>query len=138
MAQLPDGVVHPALLRRIGSFDGRFFAYCEDLDLSIRARRAGLRVLMVPASIVYHDVTNEGGRASLRVYYSTRNLLEVMRKHAAWYHWPSFTMSFLLRWIGFYAVLAVMRGQPRSLLALPSFVLVSHVLAWRSSASAHG
>jgi GT2 family glycosyltransferase len=111
-------LVRPALLQRIGSFDGRFFAYCEDLDFSIRARRAGLRVLVVPASIVYHDVTNEDDRASLRVYYSTRNLIEVMRKHAAWYHWPSFTMSFLLRWIGFYAVLAVMRGQPRSLLAL--------------------
>lgn len=111
-------LVHPALLRRVGSFDPRFFAYCEDLDLSIRARRAGLRVLVVPASIVYHDVTNEPGRASLRIYYSTRNLIAVMRKHAAWYYWPSFALNFLLRWLGFLAVLAVMRGQPRSLIAL--------------------
>lgn len=111
-------LVHPALLRRVGSFDPSFFAYCEDLDLSIRARRAGLRVLLVPASIVYHDVTNEAGLVTLRLYYSTRNLIEVMRKHAAWYNWPSFAVNFLLRWLGFFAVLALMRGQPRALLAL--------------------
>lgn len=111
-------LVHPSVLRRVGSFDPAFFAYCEDVDWSIRVRRAGLRVLVVPASVVYHDVANEPERACLRIYYSTRNLIEVMRKHAAWYHWPSFTVNFLLRWLGFFAALAVLRGQPQSLAAL--------------------
>jgi GT2 family glycosyltransferase len=111
-------LIRPALIRSVGSFDPRFFAYCEDLDLSIRARQAGFRVLVVPASVVYHDVTDEPGRTSLSIYYSTRNLIEVMRKHAAWYQWFSFGVNFLLRWLGFFAALGLVRGQPRYLTAL--------------------
>ena len=29
---------------------------------------------------MYHDISEEPARASLRIYYSTRNLIEVMRK----------------------------------------------------------
>jgi len=116
-------LIRPAVVPRIGSFDGRLFAYCEDLDLSIRARRAGFRVLCVPASVVHHDVSDEPDRAALRIYYSTRNLLEVMRKHAAWYHWLGFVPSFLARWIGFFVVLALVRRQPSSLSALATGVV---------------
>jgi hypothetical protein len=111
-------LVRPAVIRRVGSFDPSFFAYCEDLDLSIRARRAGFRVLFVPGSLVYHDVSDEPHRAALRMYYSTRNLLEVMRKHAPWYKWFSFGVNFLVRWVGFFVVLALVRRQPRYLTAL--------------------
>ena len=106
------------VIRRIGSFDAQFFAYCEDLDLSIRARQAGFRVLFVPESVVYHDAADEPHRGSLRVYYSTRNLLEVMRKHAEWYRWFTFGANFFVRWVGFFAILALVRGQPRQLMAL--------------------
>src|SRR5262249_39820358 len=111
-------LIRPALLRQVGSFDPRFFAYCEDLDLSIRARRDGFRVLFVPASVIYHDISEEPGRTSLRIYYSTRNLIEVMWKHAAWYRWPSFGVNFLTRWLGFFAALALVRGRPGDLVAL--------------------
>jgi GT2 family glycosyltransferase len=111
-------LVRQDLIRRVGSFDGRLFAYCEDLDLSIRARQAGYRVLFVPASLVYHDVTDEPGRASLRIYYSTRNLMEVMRKHASWYKWFSFSVNFSARWLGFFALLALLQRRPGYLTAL--------------------
>jgi GT2 family glycosyltransferase len=111
-------LIRPAVIQRVGPFDRAFFAYCEDLDLSIRARRAGFRVLFVPASLVYHDVGDEPQRAALRIYYSTRNLMEVMRKHAPWYTWLSCGANFLARWVGFFVVLALVRGQPRYLTAL--------------------
>jgi hypothetical protein len=111
-------LIRPAVIQRVGTFDCAFFAYCEDLDLSIRARRAGFRVLFVPASLVYHDVSDAPRRAALRIYYSTRNLMEVMRKHAPWYKWVSFGVNFVPRWVGFFFVLAVVRGQPRYLTAL--------------------
>jgi GT2 family glycosyltransferase len=111
-------LVRPALIRRVGSFDPRFFAYCEDLDLSVRARRAGFRILFVPGSRVYHETIGEPDRVSLRIYYSTRNLIEVMRKHGAWYNWASFSANFLVRWVGFFALLAVVRGQPRHAVAV--------------------
>jgi GT2 family glycosyltransferase len=111
-------LIRPAVIQRVGTFDGRLFAYCEDLDLSIRARRAGFRVLFAPASLVYHDVGDEPRRGQLRIYYSTRNLLEVMRKHAPWYTWLSFGANFLARWVGFFVVLGLVRGRPRYLVAL--------------------
>ena len=111
-------LIRPALIRRIGSFDPRFFAYCEDVDLSMRARQAGFRILFVPASVVYHEVNREPRRASLRIYYSTRNLLELMREHAPWYMWASFIANFLVRWVGSFTVLALLRAQPRYVIAL--------------------
>jgi GT2 family glycosyltransferase len=111
-------LIRPAVIRRVGPFDGALFAYCEDLDLSLRARRAGFRVLFVPGSLVYHDVSDEPDRTALRIYYSTRNLLEVMRKHAPWYAWFTFSANFLARWIGFFVALAVVRGRPRDVTAL--------------------
>jgi GT2 family glycosyltransferase len=111
-------LIRPAVIRRVGTFDEGLFAYCEDLDLSIRARRAGYRVLFVPGSLVYHDVGDEPPRGERRIYYSTRNLMEVMRRHAPWYTWFSFGANFLARWVGFFALLAVVRGRPRYLTAL--------------------
>jgi hypothetical protein len=49
---------------------------------------------------------------------STRNLMEVMRKHAPWYTWLSFGANFLARWVGFFLILALVRGWPRYLTAL--------------------
>lgn len=43
-----------AVLRELGPFDERFFMYCEDADLSRRARAAGRPLLAVPAARVDH------------------------------------------------------------------------------------
>jgi len=111
-------LIKPAVVRAVGSFDPQFFMYCEDLEFSLRVRRAGFKILFVPASLVHHAVTDETDRASLRIYYSTRNLLEVMRRHAAWYHWPGFVVNFLVRWLGFFTVLACVRRRPQFIQAL--------------------
>jgi hypothetical protein len=39
---------------RIGGFDDGFFMYCEDVDLSWRARVAGIPVLTCPAALLFH------------------------------------------------------------------------------------
>jgi GT2 family glycosyltransferase len=105
-------LIDPAVIRAVGSFDPGFFAYCEDLELSLRARTRGFKILFVPSSVVHHAVTDETRHRSQAIYYSTRNLLEVMRRHAAWYQWPTFILSFLVRWIGFFTVLAWVRRRP--------------------------
>ena len=75
-------------------------------------------MFFVPTSLVYHEVSDEPSGAALRIYDGTRNLIEVMRKHAPWYKWFSFGGHFVPRWVGFFVVLAVVRGQPRYLTAL--------------------
>lgn len=38
-------------------FDPDFWAYCEDTDLGLRVRNLGYTNLLVPTSVVYHDLT---------------------------------------------------------------------------------
>jgi GT2 family glycosyltransferase len=104
-------LIDPAVIHAVGAFDVRLFAYCEDLDFSLRVRRAGFRALVVPAALVYHGTTYSDQRRAQRVYYSIRNLLEVMRKHARWYHWLGFAPAFAVRWVGFFLLLACWRRQ---------------------------
>jgi GT2 family glycosyltransferase len=76
-----------AALERVGLLDVEFFAYHEDLDWCMRARRAGYRVAYVPAGIVYHRMhasTGGGGYLSPITYLSARNAILFVRKHASW------------------------------------------------------
>lgn len=111
-------LVDPSVIRTVGTFDPRFFAYGEDLDLSLRARQAGFGIMVVPASVIWHVSVYDEPRARLRLYYTTRNLLEVMRKHARWIQWIGFMPNFVIFWVGFYVALAVARRQPRLVGAL--------------------
>jgi GT2 family glycosyltransferase len=77
-------LVPRAALESVGLFDEALFAYAEDVDWSLRARSSGLRVLVVPASIVRHRVSAASGGASspATIYYGLRNGLVVAERHA--------------------------------------------------------
>jgi len=99
-------------LRKVGVLDERYFAYHEDVDWSLRARRAGWELFYEPFSRVYHH----GGRSTdgfdvrppaiasddpqlpeaeplpwnpVRTYLGARNLVRLLRAHATraqrWY-----------------------------------------------------
>ncbi|HEV3479800.1 MAG TPA: glycosyltransferase family 2 protein [Gaiellaceae bacterium] len=71
-------------LEAVGTFDEDLFAYAEDADWSLRARKLGLPLLVVPDGTVRHKVSaSTGGEGSPdALYYSTRNLLAVCERHA--------------------------------------------------------
>lgn len=70
---------------RLGGFDERFFLYWEDVDLSLRATRAGMRMAVLPSARVWHleGGSGEGAAGRSRVYhrYMARNRLRVSRLH---------------------------------------------------------
>ncbi|MCB0641443.1 MAG: glycosyltransferase family 2 protein, partial [Phaeodactylibacter sp.] len=47
-------VMRGALFHQLGGFDGDYFAHLEEIDLCWRLKRAGFKILCVPASTVYH------------------------------------------------------------------------------------
>ncbi|HEY1017146.1 MAG TPA: glycosyltransferase family 2 protein, partial [Herpetosiphonaceae bacterium] len=69
-----------ALARDGRVLDDDLFMYCEDVDLNLRARRAGMRTLFVPQAIVYHRLSATGG-GTLDSYYCGRNFITVWAKN---------------------------------------------------------
>lgn len=69
-----------SVLARIGLLDEELFAYHEDLELSWRARLAGHRVVIAPASRVRHKY--QFSRSVAKYYWMERNRFLVL----AWYY----------------------------------------------------
>lgn len=65
------------IIKKVGMFDDRYFAYFEDLDLSIRIQRYGFKTMYVPTSIVWHvnASSSEGAGSPMHQYFQTRNRL---------------------------------------------------------------
>ncbi len=71
------------VLDELGCFDEDFFAYLEDVDLSLRINLAGYYCLYVPTAVVCHvGSATSGSRINpFTVYWSTRNYLPVIVKN---------------------------------------------------------
>jgi GT2 family glycosyltransferase len=102
-----------ALCERAGTFDDRYFRYLEDVDLCLRAHRAGFRVVLAPRARVYHKGKGmTGGRTSpLILYYATRNHLMLMAEHAGGAHGRRLLRAVLIT--GLNIAYALREGQPR-------------------------
>jgi GT2 family glycosyltransferase len=75
--------VSRAAVERAGLLDERLFAYVEDVEWSLRIRRAGFAAVFVPDARVRHrGSTSTGGAASTaNLYYDTRNTIVVCERH---------------------------------------------------------
>ena len=87
----PAGYPHGTLmlarrecLQAVGLFDERYFAYCEEAELAIRAKRAGWQVGVVRGAEVRN--TDVGSRAAVVDYLQLRNTLLMVRDHSGRYH----------------------------------------------------
>lgn len=85
----------------IGLLDEKYFLYAEDTDYCLRAMNAGLELLFVPDSVIYHKVSRSTGATSKSTqYYMTRNQLMLIKKYAT-RKWKAFTDNLIcdLRYI---------------------------------------
>jgi hypothetical protein len=111
-------------LREVGLLDENFWAYVEDLDLSVRLKRQGYRLVYAPRARVWHwdgatTVKSLGsGSQEFRQYLSTRNMLFLARKHIHWWQAPTFALGFLLTHVAFYSALRLGRRDFRAFFAL--------------------
>ena len=71
----------PALMQT-GLFDERFFFYYEDLDLSLRLKQHGYRLLTIPTARMWHKVAGSSSIGSLfRTYQMARSSTIFFRTH---------------------------------------------------------
>jgi GT2 family glycosyltransferase len=92
-----DYVTGAALLLRCeailkaGLFPSHFFMYSEELDLCLRIRNSGFKVVCDPRAVVEH---NEGSTVSrypgLKEKYMTRNRFLIMKRHGSTLNFLSF------------------------------------------------
>jgi len=65
-------------LKVVGLFDNAIFAYHEDVDISLRLRLAGFRVVLAPESVIRHRY--EFSRSIKKFYFMERNRFWVVFK----------------------------------------------------------
>ena len=105
------------VLRETGLFDESFIGNGEDLDLSLRIRKASHRIWYAPKAKLWHkegvDYRKNVGE-QMRKFTGTRNSLYVMYKHANFVQWITFIPNFLVRHMAFYIALSLVRADFRS------------------------
>jgi GT2 family glycosyltransferase len=71
--------VSRAAVERAGLLDERLFLYVEDVDWSLRIRKAGFAVVFAPDAVVLHtgSASTGGAASTANLYYSTRNTIYV-------------------------------------------------------------
>jgi GT2 family glycosyltransferase len=79
-------MIRVSALATIGTLDERFFAYYEDVDLSLRATRCGFQNRIVASAHIVHFAQNDASsRPAYFVYFNTRNRALFWTKHlTAW------------------------------------------------------
>jgi GT2 family glycosyltransferase len=73
-------------LDEVGLFDERYFAYCEEADLGLRARASGWEVGLVRGARVVNPQMGPGPGPDVVDYLMHRNTLLLVREHFGRYH----------------------------------------------------
>ena len=111
---VPGGFIfcETATLRRFGGYRPEFFIYFEDVELSLRLRRLGYPLWVVPGARVWHCIEQPGEYPDFS-FYKLRNFFATYILHARKRVWP----EFLLRHVVLEFPRALRRGNALKLLA---------------------
>lgn len=77
-------LIKSKIIEEVGDLCEDFFMYYEDTDWSLRVKKAGYKIMYVPASKVYHKVSRSASKLanSLIHYYHIRNALLLSKRQA--------------------------------------------------------
>lgn len=94
--------IRRAVVEQVGYLDDRYYAYQEDTDFCLRTRRAGWKILYLPAAQIIHYGAEGGTR--VHPYHSA---FEWHRSYYLYYsRWFAKDYFFLFNWL-FYGLMAV-------------------------------
>jgi GT2 family glycosyltransferase len=106
------------VLEKVGLFDAQYFAYMEDVDLCLRARRAGFEVWLVGEAAVQHatSAATGGGYNPRRKYMMGVNSVWFLRRHAHAEEWLRFFVFDVLS-LPFLWLAGIFRGRGKAVAA---------------------
>ncbi len=121
-------MVRKEVIDQIGGFDvDNFKMHYEESDFCLRAKRAGFKLLFVPAARVWHDVPLPSEIKNIsrgfalddkqRTYMTARNRILFMRKHAKWSSYTIFLLIFLPLFTSWYSLIIIRYGKTDILLS---------------------
>lgn len=97
-------LIKKEVINKIGLLDEQFFCYWDEYDYCFRCRKAGYDVVYTPLARVWHKnpvklkiwerTQNKNARSAIPYYYSARNNLLFMRKHARVIEFLTFILYF--------------------------------------------
>jgi|TARA_B110000467_G_C18266415_1_gene449557 GT2 family glycosyltransferase len=81
-------LIKTVVIKKVGLLDENFFAYYEDVDWSIRIKKAGYDLAVVKSSLIYHhgskaskNESSEGTLSPFVHYLNIRNHIFLLRKN---------------------------------------------------------
>jgi GT2 family glycosyltransferase len=86
------------VVKTIGLLDESYSMYTEDADWSMRARKAGFRIVFEPEAKMWHRISATAGDFSwFKMSHKLFSSLRFFGRYAAWYQWLVIPwMSFLI------------------------------------------
>jgi GT2 family glycosyltransferase len=72
------------MISQVGMFSPEYFMYYEDLDLCVRVKQAGWRIVCATTAKMWHSVSasSGGAEAPIKEYYQVRSSLVFHRRHS--------------------------------------------------------
>jgi GT2 family glycosyltransferase len=105
------------VIDKVGSMAPAFFAYFEDVDWSLRIRKAGFRLYLAPQSIIFHEgnasskqKSSEGTLSPTVFYLHARNQLFLLRRHGDLFYSLPAWLYHLAKYVGWMSYFCV-RGR---------------------------
>jgi GT2 family glycosyltransferase len=74
-------LIRADVARRVGGFDESFFAYVEDVELSLRLLNAGIRMQYEPSARVLHRIGRHDASTAFQIRQRDRNRRRLVRRH---------------------------------------------------------
>lgn len=104
-AKSAASIIRRDLFEHIGGFDGDFYMYLEETDLSWRVWLAGFRVVFIPRAVVYHAFNT--ARKDFKAYYpkyivryyGCRNYISTLIKNLELKNWVRFLPLHITCWL---------------------------------------
>jgi len=115
-------LVERFLLEPRGVFDEEFFAYWEETDLCMRARKKGRKIVLCPDSRIWHKVSWHGKVRLFNLYLLLINNVKFIRRYGTWKQKLTFVPYFVCRILPLFTLRSFLKRP------LKTFKLIASVI----------